>query len=220
MRQVPNGKRSRNRPGRSNNRPQNSRNQSFDSSGPEGKVRGTASQVYEKYLALARDASSSGDRVVAENYFQHAEHYFRIMVASGQQMAPRPGNGFGEEGFDGEEGEGNDEQRVAQPDQPQSFAPAPSRPQPVVQQAQPVRDQAQQPQPPAPRAQAPQPQPQPQAPVAPPVQVEQREPKTPAELAQAAAANGAANGNAGAASPGRPRGRRPGRRVGEAPVEV
>ena len=203
MRQVPNGKRSRNRPGRSNNRPQNSRNQSFDSSGPEGKVRGTANQVYEKYLALARDASSSGDRVVAENYYQHAEHYFRIMVASGQQMAPRPGTSFGEESFDGEEAEGNDEQRFTQPDQAQPFTPP--RPQPVAQ-AQPMTDQAHQP--------------QPQAPVAPPVQAEQREPKTPAELAQAAAANGAANGNAGTVGPGRPRGRRPGRRAGEAPVEV
>jgi hypothetical protein len=90
MRQAPNGKRSRNRPGRNNNRPQQSRNHSYDSSGPEGKVRGTANQVYDKYLALARDASSSGDRIMAENYFQHAEHYFRIMNVNGQQVRPRP----------------------------------------------------------------------------------------------------------------------------------
>src|SRR6201996_8351835 len=54
-------------------------NRTFDSSGPEVKIRGSASHVYEKYLQLARDANSGGDRVMAENYLQHAEHYFRIM---------------------------------------------------------------------------------------------------------------------------------------------
>ncbi len=63
-------------------RPQNSHNRSFDSAGPEVKIRGTASQVYEKYLQLARDANSSGDRIQAENYHQHAEHYFRIVQAA------------------------------------------------------------------------------------------------------------------------------------------
>ena len=63
-------------------RPQNSHNRSFDSAGPDVKIRGTASQVYEKYLQLARDANSSGDRIQAENYHQHAEHYFRIVQAS------------------------------------------------------------------------------------------------------------------------------------------
>lgn len=108
MRQVPNGKRSRNRPGRNNNRPSNSRNQTYDSNGPEGRVRGTANQVYEKYLALGRDASSSGDRIVAENFFQHAEHYFRILSANGQQgPRPRPMNGFGNE-FDDDESDNSD----------------------------------------------------------------------------------------------------------------
>ena len=54
------------------------KNQSFESNGPEVKVRGTAQQVLEKYLILARDASVSGDRIAAEGYFQYAEHYFRL----------------------------------------------------------------------------------------------------------------------------------------------
>ena len=60
-------------------RQQNPVNRSYDSNGPDARVRGTASQVYEKYQALARDAMSAGDRVMAENYQQHAEHYFRIL---------------------------------------------------------------------------------------------------------------------------------------------
>jgi Domain of unknown function (DUF4167) len=62
-------------------------NRTFDSSGPEVKIRGSAAHVYEKYLQLARDANSSGDRVTAENYLQHAEHYFRIMAAQQAQAA-------------------------------------------------------------------------------------------------------------------------------------
>ena len=109
-------------------------NRTFDSSGPEIKIRGSASHVYEKYLQLARDANSGGDRVMAENYLQHAEHYFRIMVAqqaqqaqhqaqqaaqnpnrqpgdqsAGQQPQPEPGNApsfsLAEDGTDEEEGE-------------------------------------------------------------------------------------------------------------------
>lgn len=56
----------------------------FESNGPDVKVRGNAAHVAEKYLQLARDAQSSGDSVMAENYLQHAEHYFRI-VSSAQQ---------------------------------------------------------------------------------------------------------------------------------------
>ena len=62
-------------------------NRTYDSSGPEVKIRGSASHVYEKYLQLARDANSSGDRVMAENYLQHAEHYYRIMAAAAAQQA-------------------------------------------------------------------------------------------------------------------------------------
>jgi hypothetical protein len=88
-----------------NNGGYNNPNRSFDSNGPEVKVRGSATQVYEKYLQLARDANSAGDRVMAENYLQHAEHYFRIMAAQaeaqqqyqqqhgGQQQPRQPGQG-------------------------------------------------------------------------------------------------------------------------------
>jgi hypothetical protein len=71
--------------GRGNNGRKNSnpRSNNYDSNGPEVKVRGSAQQVVEKYLALARDATLTDDRVAAENYFQHAEHYFRLMTANG-----------------------------------------------------------------------------------------------------------------------------------------
>lgn len=54
-------------------------NRALDSNGPEVRIRGTANQIYDKYVALARDAASSGDRVKAESYLQHAEHYFRVI---------------------------------------------------------------------------------------------------------------------------------------------
>lgn len=60
------------------------RNHVFDSHGPDVRVRGTAQQLFEKYLQHGRDATSAGDRVAAEAYFQHAEHYFRIMNAMAQ----------------------------------------------------------------------------------------------------------------------------------------
>ena len=60
-------------------------NRPFDSAGPEIKIRGTAANIYEKYLQLARDAGSAGDRVAQENYLQHAEHYYRIMMANQTQ---------------------------------------------------------------------------------------------------------------------------------------
>ncbi len=62
-------------------------NRNYDSNGPDVRVRGNANQVYEKYCQLARDASATGDRVAAENYLQHAEHYYRIMVANGNAQA-------------------------------------------------------------------------------------------------------------------------------------
>jgi hypothetical protein len=58
------------------------RNQTFESNGPDGKIRGTAQQVLERYLALGRDASSAGDPIAAESYYQHAEHYFRMLHAA------------------------------------------------------------------------------------------------------------------------------------------
>ena len=68
------------------------RNHVFDSQGPDLRLRGTAQQLFEKYLQLGRDATSSGDRVTAEGYFQHAEHYFRIM---GAMQAVQQQNGQG-----------------------------------------------------------------------------------------------------------------------------
>ena len=73
------------------------RHNTFDSNGPEVRIRGNAYQVHEKYLVLARDATTSGDPVAAENFYQHAEHYFRIMNANteqrqqGQGRQPAPG---------------------------------------------------------------------------------------------------------------------------------
>src|SRR6218665_1816469 len=61
----------------------------YDSSGPDVKIRGTAQHIAEKYSALARDAQSAGDRVMAENYLQHAEHYNRIIAAAQAQMQER-----------------------------------------------------------------------------------------------------------------------------------
>jgi hypothetical protein len=68
--------------------------QTFESNGPNVKIRGNAYQVFERYLALAREAQTGGDRIAAENLYQHAEHYFRIMNADGHGQgnlaAPRP----------------------------------------------------------------------------------------------------------------------------------
>jgi hypothetical protein len=66
------------------------RNHVFDSNGPDIRVRGTAQQLFEKYLQLGRDATSGGDRVMAEGYFQHAEHYFRIVNAINQATQQNP----------------------------------------------------------------------------------------------------------------------------------
>lgn len=84
MRQGPNKNRMR---GRGNGRKGgNPRNQSFESNGPDVKVRGNAQQIVEKYLTLARDASSAGDRINAESYYQFAEHYYRVMNAANEQQ--------------------------------------------------------------------------------------------------------------------------------------
>ena len=69
------------------------RNHVFDSSGPDLRIRGTSQQLFEKYLQLGRDATSGGDRVMAEGYFQHAEHYFRILNAMNQAAQQNQQNG-------------------------------------------------------------------------------------------------------------------------------
>jgi len=80
MRQGSHSKRNR---GRGGNRRSGTpgRNHTFDSNGPDIRIRGNAHQVHEKYMNLAREASTNGEAVRAESYFQHAEHYYRILSA-------------------------------------------------------------------------------------------------------------------------------------------
>lgn len=86
MRHNQNGRRFRGRNnnnhggnGHHNNRRINPRVHTFDSNGPDVRIRGNAMQITEKYLTLARDAQAGGDRVLAESYLQHAEHYQRLL---------------------------------------------------------------------------------------------------------------------------------------------
>ena len=112
--------------GRGNRKGQNPLSRSFESSGPDVKIRGTAQHIAEKYMTLARDAIGSGDLVLGENYLQHAEHYNRIIIAAqtasphdqmngnGQRVArPEgellPGESYGD-GFDGSDDDGDGEQ--------------------------------------------------------------------------------------------------------------
>ena len=89
----PNSKRPRGYRGNGRRPGFHGRGSTFESNGPEGKIRGTAFQVIEKYQALAQDALSAGDRIGAENFFQHAEHYYRVVAANGwdqQRQQQRP----------------------------------------------------------------------------------------------------------------------------------
>ena len=101
--------RGRNNGGRKHTNPM-SRN--FESNGPDVKIRGNASHVADKYVQLARDATASGDLIMAENYFQHAEHYFRIVSAAQQQnvqRAEQPPPGFSSQNdSDDDDDEGDD----------------------------------------------------------------------------------------------------------------
>jgi len=81
MKQHPNPRRGRNRGNGKRHVPV--RSQTFESNGPDGKIRGTAQQVLDRYLALGRDAYSAGDPITAESYYQHAEHYYRILHIEG-----------------------------------------------------------------------------------------------------------------------------------------
>lgn len=98
------------------------RNHVFDSSGPDVRIRGTAQQLSEKYLQLGRDATSSGDRVMAEAYFQHAEHYFRILNAMNQAQQQ---NGQGRRPYQGGGGEDGSQPAAAssESDEGESRAP-------------------------------------------------------------------------------------------------
>jgi len=91
------------------------RNHVFDSSGPDLRIRGTSQQLFEKYLQLGRDAMSSADRVMAESYFQHAEHYFRILNAMNQAaQAQGQTNGAGPQRRQPYESHGNEPQTSEQ----------------------------------------------------------------------------------------------------------
>lgn len=90
MRPNSNFKRNRNRnQSRRNGNGSPNKSNNFDSSGPDIRVRGNAIQVNEKYLALANDASTSGDRIKAEGFFQHAEHYYRVFMLANGGIDPR-----------------------------------------------------------------------------------------------------------------------------------
>jgi uncharacterized protein DUF4167 len=92
MRQGQQHRRGRGRNNNNNHRKgHNPLSRSFESNGPDVKVRGTPAHIAEKYLSLARDAQSSGDPVLAENYLQHAEHYNRIIMAYREQQMQQSG---------------------------------------------------------------------------------------------------------------------------------
>ncbi|MEC9344055.1 MAG: DUF4167 domain-containing protein [Pseudomonadota bacterium] len=104
----------------------NPMSRSYESNGPDVKIRGTAAHVAEKYTTLARDALSMGDNVMAENYLQHAEHYNRIVAAAAAQQTSRneenANNNFGRgpqpdlnaRDSDNDDGEGNDDRAADQ----------------------------------------------------------------------------------------------------------
>ncbi len=112
MRSNQQNKRSRGRSNNHNRKNTNPMTRSYESNGPEVRVRGNAAHVAEKYVQLSRDANSSGDSVAAENYLQHAEHYFRIIsAAQAQQLAQQQAQAARSEQ---QQGQGQREQR--QPD--------------------------------------------------------------------------------------------------------
>jgi hypothetical protein len=122
----------------SNRKGPNPLTRSYESNGPDVKIRGTAQQVAEKYTTLARDAQSSGDRVMAENYLQHAEHYNRIIfTALAQQQAQQQQqqrDNSDDFDNDGDDDRQDNEPRHSEPQQhqrPQYHANG-SGPQPVI----------------------------------------------------------------------------------------
>lgn len=86
---------------------------SYESNGPDVKIRGSAQQIAEKYTTLARDAQSSGDRVMAENYLQHAEHYNRIIMAAQAQMPQQQQRDVRDDDDSDEDGEEGNTQAVS-----------------------------------------------------------------------------------------------------------
>ncbi len=102
-----NGKRSRGRSGR-RPAPQQNINRAYDSNGPAGRLRGSAAQLVEKYVSLARDARVGRDRVLVENFLQHAEHYQRIMneIMIAQGIEPQAIDDDEQGGYDESDGDG------------------------------------------------------------------------------------------------------------------
>ena len=127
MRQGQQNKRMR---GRSRKGP-NPLTRSFESNGPDVKIRGTALHIAEKYVQLARDAQTSGDRVAGESYLQHAEHFFRIVAAAQAQMPqPQAPQIVRDEGEDDEDGGVGDSDRSSQNERTQQQSFGLSDPQP------------------------------------------------------------------------------------------
>lgn len=120
-----------------NRKGQNPLTRVYESNGPDVKIRGTAAHVADKYVQLARDAQSSGDPVAAENYYQHAEHYYRLIAAMQEQFRQtQPYFGdqrdSGYEDGDDEPGDGFGGEPYAPREQPQPFQ-AREQPQPYQQ---------------------------------------------------------------------------------------
>src|ERR1700709_1734851 len=137
---------SNNNSNNNNRRGQNPMTRVFESNGPDIKIRGTASHVAEKNVQLARDARSAGDPVAAENYCQHAEHYFRLIAAAQEQFRqnqsqPRTENEMAAEDNDDEsESFSNFGQEPGfVPAQPQPFAPRANNQRDHQRQAQPYQ---------------------------------------------------------------------------------
>jgi hypothetical protein len=159
MRNGQNNKRMRGRNRKGGGHHQNPLSRMYESNGPDVKIRGTASHVAEKYVQLARDAQSSGDPVAAENYYQHAEHYFRMIAAAQEQFrqtqpyyqqgGDQRGN-LADDGYDDGEGDGDQPAMSGEPfapREPQPFYPQQHQPQAQPQQHQPQQHQPQQHQP-------------------------------------------------------------------------
>lgn len=126
----------------------------YESNGPDVKIRGTANHVAEKYIQLARDAQASGDPVGAENYYQHAEHYFRLIAAAQEQFRQSPsfyrpeGGEQPPRGADDAFDESDDDMQPSrmggtEPHYPREMRDQPSYPPRDQQQSYPVRDHQQ-----------------------------------------------------------------------------
>jgi len=132
-----------------NRKGQNPLTRVYESNGPDVKIRGTPNHVAEKYIQLARDATASGDPVAAENYFQHAEHYFRLIAAAQEQF--RQNNPYfrheteqrGDESFDGgdDDSPGHPMGDMPYGREPQPYQPREAQPYHRDQQPYPPREQ-------------------------------------------------------------------------------